>query len=117
MGSQGSESEDVPRAAGCIAAAAPALEQLDFNSEGFAGKYDFINVPTAKTQKGNLGYAFVNFVDSATASCFSTRFTGYSFPGTQSTKLCEVKPARCQGLVANQQSRNKRQQSEGYRDV
>jgi hypothetical protein len=69
------------------------------DAAGFAGKHDFVHVPTragART-KSNLGYAFINFVDSATASCFSAHFTGYRFPGTHSAKVCSVRPARVQG--------------------
>ena len=47
--------------------------------EGFVDKYDFIYVPSKHTS--NLGYAFINFLDSATASLFTARFAGYRFPG------------------------------------
>jgi len=70
------------------------------DSEGFAGKYDFVHVPGAAS---SLGYAFINFVDSEAASSFSTQFTGYRFAGTNSAKVCSVKAACFQGLQANSQ--------------
>jgi hypothetical protein len=79
------------------------------DAEGFAGKYDSVHVPMVAGRRSNLGYCFISFVDSATASCFSARFSGRRFPGSKSTKLCSVKAAHSQTRGANSRSLLKRQ--------
>jgi hypothetical protein len=81
---------------------------IALDSEGFANKYDFVHVPGSTT---NLGYAFINFVDSEAAESFRTQFTGYRFPGTKSAKVCSVKAASIQGL--EQQMRRSKAWSPG----
>jgi hypothetical protein len=75
---------------------------------GFAGKYDFLFVPSKKRGRGNqgcLGYAFVNFMLPQDASRFAIVFDNFSFPGAKSTKLGYVKPALIQGYAANYKMR------------
>jgi hypothetical protein len=70
---------------------------------GFANTYDFIYVPTVRgwrKMRGNLGYAFVNFVDEFHAKLFSRAIIGRRFDETGSSKVTTVKPARIQGVEA-----------------
>lgn len=82
------------------------------NELGFSGAYDFVYMPCrstrhgAKSRKGNVGYAFVNFGTAERAKEFSAAFQGFSFegpsiPGNDDEKVTSVKPASCQGFVAN----------------
>lgn len=80
------------------------LQAMD--SLGFAGTYDFLYMPSrsaakkhGKTRRGNVGYAFVNFRYARFAARFTSVFAGFTFPG--SDKQVFVRPAVCQGLVAN----------------
>lgn len=71
---------------------------------GFAGTYDFLHVPVkqrGRRNKGNLGYAFVNFCSAEYASRFATVFANIRFPAIKSTKLSYAKPAAVQGREAN----------------
>lgn len=74
---------------------------------GFSGKYDFVYMPSrstrkgAKCRKGNVGYAFINFGTTDSATEFVAAFEGYCFPGVEAEKLISVKPAACQGYTAN----------------
>jgi hypothetical protein len=74
---------------------------------GFSGAYDFVYMPSrstrkgAKSRKGNVGYAFVNFVTPARAAEFTAAFEGFSFPDVDDDRLISVKPAACQGYTAN----------------
>jgi hypothetical protein len=74
---------------------------------GFAGAYDFVYMPSrstrkgAKSRKGNVGYAFINFGTPARAAEFAAAFEGFSFPDVDDDRLISVKPAACQGYTAN----------------
>jgi hypothetical protein len=59
------------------------------NAEGFADTYSYVHVP--RRASSSLGYAFVDFIDPASASRFAEVFDGYRFPNTQSSKVCSVK--------------------------
>jgi len=73
------------------------LELLD--SCGFKERYDFVFLPMHYARKANLGYCFVNLVDSATAVEFWNTFDKFSeWPGS-SRKACELSwNTTCQGL-------------------
>lgn len=78
------------------------------NTLGYAGTYDFVYMPSrstrkgAKSRKGNVGYAFVNFGKSERATQFAAAFEGYSFPDVEEAERpIAVKPAACQGYTAN----------------
>jgi len=71
------------------------------DSMGFAGRYDFLNLPCHHKADSNLGYAFINFPCPEDAALCTRRFTDFRFPNTRSTKVCSVKPARIQGGEAN----------------
>jgi hypothetical protein len=75
------------------------------NGMGFAGKYDFLYLPTggrsSTVGSSNLGYGFINFIDPSDTEPFIHAFAGYQFEGTSSTKVCTVRPAHIQGLENN----------------
>eukprot|EP00928_Gymnodinium_smaydae_P080776 TRINITY_DN64406_c0_g1_i1.p1 TRINITY_DN64406_c0_g1~~TRINITY_DN64406_c0_g1_i1.p1 ORF type:complete len:197 (+),score=17.69 TRINITY_DN64406_c0_g1_i1:81-671(+) len=80
------------------------------NALGYAGTYDFVNLPTKRNGKhgaeSNVGYAFVNFMSPNVAYHFKREFEGYQFPGIRSGKRCSVEYAneqhgRGQGLSSS----------------
>jgi hypothetical protein len=72
------------------------MRHLD--SLGYAQKYDFFYLPQDIRSRSNLGYAFVNFVDAATAKSCQDAISGHAFGGCRSRKVCVVVPAHIQGL-------------------
>lgn len=70
---------------------------------GFAGAFDFLYIPLDKGTMSNVGYAFVNFVDSSWASKCMVTFQNYRFKRHRkiSGKIAAVSPAHIQGLEAN----------------
>lgn len=64
------------------------LELLD--SEGFAGRYDFVYLPIDFTSAVNLGYSFVDLIAPADATTFMEHFTGFSNWSVGSDKVCVV---------------------------
>jgi hypothetical protein len=72
---------------------------------GFAGKYDFLYLPTggrsSTVGSSNLGYGFINFTDPGDTDPFMAAFKDFQFEGTTSTKVCTVRPAHIQGLENN----------------
>lgn len=73
------------------------------DSVGFYDKIDFVHMPGPRhgsKRKGNMGYAFVNFMDSQDAEHFAVKFENFQFPGTSSTKRCTLKFAHHQGFNA-----------------
>lgn len=60
------------------------------DSAGFAGKYDFLYLPTDFTSLAGLGYAFVNCTNPADATRLWEHFDGFSDWGLQSSKVCTV---------------------------
>lgn len=78
------------------------LDMLD--GQGFFGLYDFLYLPMDFGRKANLGYAFVNLVDSETTSAFWTAFDGFSQWALPTAKVCEVSwSGPFQGLQAHVQ--------------
>eukprot|EP00397_Hematodinium_sp_SG-2012_P034763 GEMP01037312.1.p1 GENE.GEMP01037312.1~~GEMP01037312.1.p1 ORF type:complete len:429 (-),score=83.29 GEMP01037312.1:418-1704(-) len=71
----------------------------------FAGQYDFMYLPIDFKNKCNVGYGFINFRTPETCHLFIRHFHGIevrkSLPGFNSKKVCEVTPARVQGLIDN----------------
>eukprot|EP00746_Dinoflagellata_sp_MGD_P157167 gnl/MRDRNA2_/MRDRNA2_86122_c0_seq6.p1 gnl/MRDRNA2_/MRDRNA2_86122_c0~~gnl/MRDRNA2_/MRDRNA2_86122_c0_seq6.p1 ORF type:complete len:340 (+),score=44.63 gnl/MRDRNA2_/MRDRNA2_86122_c0_seq6:130-1149(+) len=72
------------------------MRHLD--SLGYGRKYDFFYLPQDIRSRSNLGYAFVNFVDAATAKSCQDTISGHAFGGCRSRKVCIVVPAHIQGL-------------------
>eukprot|EP00413_Alexandrium_margalefii_P038118 CAMPEP_0204593460 /NCGR_PEP_ID=MMETSP0661-20131031/51522_1 /ASSEMBLY_ACC=CAM_ASM_000606 /TAXON_ID=109239 /ORGANISM="Alexandrium margalefi, Strain AMGDE01CS-322" /LENGTH=139 /DNA_ID=CAMNT_0051603773 /DNA_START=44 /DNA_END=464 /DNA_ORIENTATION=+ len=75
------------------------------HSLGFAGKYDFLYLPsasrTAAALTTNMGYGFANFLTLEDATAFIQAFEGYQFPGSQSLKRGRAQRARIQGSDAS----------------
>lgn len=66
---------------------------------GFAGTFDFLYIPLDKGTMSNVGYAFVNFVESTWAIKCMESFQGYRF--RRHRKIAAVSVAHIQGLEAN----------------
>merc|ERR1719191_2006548 len=65
---------------------------------GLAGKFNFFYLPYAGKSSSNLGYAFVNFVDSEAALACATLFDGVALDPQRSAKFCTITKADIQGL-------------------
>jgi len=63
----------------------------------FEGKYDVFYLPVDYKNKCNLGYAFINFVDSFHIVSFFDYFRGKKWPRFNSDKICELAYAKFQG--------------------
>lgn len=78
------------------------LKQL---SETFRGHFDFVYLPIDFKNKCNVGYGFINFRTPLVTEAFIRSFHGVPviecLPGLNSKKVCEVTPARVQGLAGN----------------
>lgn len=70
---------------------------------GFTGSFDFLYVPIDKITLCNVGYAFVNFVDSSWARRCVETFDNYQFKKYRKVrgKIATVSVAHIQGLEAN----------------
>lgn len=71
---------------------------------GFADSFDFLYLPIDTGSMGNVGYAFVNFVEPAWAARCCDVVTGHTFRKHQQktrTKVATVSVAHLQGLEAN----------------
>lgn len=77
-----------------------ALREV-IRDKGFAMSMDFFYMPMDFQNQCNLGYAFINFVNVEELEKFSREFHGQKLPLYKSHKVCEVCPARVQGLKAN----------------
>lgn len=76
-------------------------------SDDFTGKFDFVYLPMDFKHKCNVGYAFINFRTVEACETFHEKFKDFEvskcMPGINSKKVCEVTPARVQGLEDNVQ--------------
>mmetsp|Transcript_72804 Transcript_72804/g.189539 ORF Transcript_72804/g.189539 Transcript_72804/m.189539 type:complete len:342 (+) Transcript_72804:102-1127(+) len=71
---------------------------------GFGESFDFFYAPMDTGTMGNVGYAFVNFVDGTWAERCQQMLSGYTFKKHQKktrTKVASVSVAHLQGLEAN----------------
>jgi len=68
----------------------------DINVE-FAGKYDLIYLPLDYFNNCNLGFAFINFVESYHILSFYDMFRGKKWRRFNSEKICELAFAKFQG--------------------
>lgn len=71
---------------------------------GFAGTFNFFYAPIDSGTMGNVGYAFVNFVDANWAAHCRKVVDGYAFKKNQRRgfrKVASVSVAHLQGLQAN----------------
>lgn len=64
------------------------LQMLD--DHGFKGKYDFVYLPCDFYRYANLGYAFVNLVDTKAVDELWKVFHGFSDWALPTAKVCEV---------------------------
>lgn len=71
------------------------------DSQGFEGCYDFLYLPTDFRSQAGLGYSFVNFEDSETASRFRDHFSGFRDWSFQSEKVCTTTWSSTQGRDAH----------------
>jgi len=68
---------------------------------GFANQYDLFHMPMDKKRKSNLGYAFINFMQTEIASLFQKQMKGACITGDRAQnpkKSCTVAAAGIQGL-------------------
>lgn len=75
------------------------LEEI--HEAGFADTYDFFYLPMDVHNRANVGYAFINFLDTMSFEKFTAAFTDYVFQKHQSLKIARVSPAHLQGLLEN----------------
>mmetsp|Transcript_67972 Transcript_67972/g.183002 ORF Transcript_67972/g.183002 Transcript_67972/m.183002 type:complete len:363 (-) Transcript_67972:384-1472(-) len=75
------------------------MEEID--SCGFKATYDFFYLPMDVHNRSNVGYAFINFADSADAKRFYQVFDEHRFQQIQSRKVSSVSYGHVQGLLAN----------------
>jgi hypothetical protein len=76
----------------------------ELESLGFTGTFDFLYAPIDFGTMGNVGYAFVNFMDPIPAERCREVVDGYTFKKHQQktrTKVAKVSVAHLQGLQAN----------------
>eukprot|EP01017_Pseudomicrothorax_dubius_P043552 TRINITY_DN7275_c0_g1_i4.p1 TRINITY_DN7275_c0_g1~~TRINITY_DN7275_c0_g1_i4.p1 ORF type:complete len:587 (+),score=126.18 TRINITY_DN7275_c0_g1_i4:32-1792(+) len=73
------------------------LETIDKN---YRDQYDFFYLPIDFTNKCNVGYAFINFVDTRFIRRFFEEFNGKRWEKFNSEKICLIKYARIQGREA-----------------
>ncbi|CAK81305.1 unnamed protein product (macronuclear) [Paramecium tetraurelia] len=71
------------------------LENFDINHKD---NYDFFYLPIDFTNKCNVGYAFINFLDSKFIPKFFLEFQGRKWKLFNSDKICEITYARIQGV-------------------
>merc|ERR1712151_1100613 len=74
-------------------------------TQDFRGRFDFVYRPIDFKNKCNVGYGFINFRTPGACEEFVNKFNGADvrkcLPGLNSRKICEVTPARVQGLDEN----------------
>merc|ERR1719160_626941 len=73
---------------------------LLIDNAGLKNKYNFFYLPRDGNRSSNLGYAFINFVDQASADLCTNTFKGVPLAPVRSMKTCMISPADIQGLPA-----------------
>jgi len=68
--------------------------------ERHKGRYDFFYLPIDFKNKCNVGYAFINFIDTQSIPAFYTEFHGKKWEKFNSEKVCAITFARIQGKAA-----------------
>ncbi|GBC05569.1 hypothetical protein RclHR1_00630016 [Rhizophagus clarus] len=69
-------------------------------NESHSGKYDFLYLRIDFTNKCNVGYAFINFVDISAVISFAESRVGRKWACFNSDKICELSYADVQGYPA-----------------
>ncbi|CAK71992.1 unnamed protein product (macronuclear) [Paramecium tetraurelia] len=72
-------------------------ELIDYHH---SASYDFLYLPIDFKNKCNMGYAFINFVESRMITSFHNEFHGQKWPHFNSEKICQLRYARIQGRSA-----------------
>jgi len=85
------------------------------NTEGFAGKYDFVYLPIDFARSANLGYAFVNSLTHEGAVEMQRRLEGFCSWNIRSSKKCHVVWSSTQGI--SQHIKNYRNSPVMHEDV
>eukprot|EP01017_Pseudomicrothorax_dubius_P007657 TRINITY_DN12406_c0_g2_i6.p1 TRINITY_DN12406_c0_g2~~TRINITY_DN12406_c0_g2_i6.p1 ORF type:complete len:207 (-),score=64.80 TRINITY_DN12406_c0_g2_i6:34-606(-) len=70
------------------------LEKID---QRFKDQYDFLYLPIDFKNNCNIGYAFINFVDTRFIRRFYEELNGKRWEKFNSEKICSIKYARIQG--------------------
>lgn len=73
---------------------------MEMINRKFENCYDFFYLPIDFDRDANVGYAFLNFVESRYIRDFYIAFHGSKWPVFNSDKVCEISYARIQGLIA-----------------
>jgi len=63
------------------------IQSLDRN---FSGLYDFLYLPIDFKNKCNMGYAFINFIDSIYIPEFFDQFDSQKWQIFNSEKICKI---------------------------
>ncbi|OQS01290.1 hypothetical protein ACHHYP_01356 [Achlya hypogyna] len=89
-------------------------------NERHMGQYDFFYLPIDFKNKCNMGYAFINFMDTAAIGPFYETFNGQKWPNFNSDKVCAISYARLQGkaaMIARFQNSSLLDKHESYRPL
>lgn len=65
-------------------------------NENYRDQYDFFYLPIDFKNKCNVGYAFINFIDSIFILKFFEEFNGKKWECFNSEKICEITYGRIQ---------------------
>jgi len=73
----------------------------EIDAAGFRGLWNFLHLPMDSKNRGNRGFAFINFKSSTDADTFQRHFHGKYLHRVHPKGAVDVKPANCQGLYDN----------------
>jgi len=77
------------------------LEELADSGFRLQADFDFFYLPMDHSNAANLGYCFINFVETAMANAFAAAFQGKKMRRFNSNKTVVVMPASIQGFDRN----------------
>jgi len=87
------------------------LEEIE--GQGFENKFDYFYLPIDVKNNANVGYAFINFLETEGFEQFCERFKDYHFQRSGSKKVAQVNPAVVQGLKQNIENLMKKRVAQG----
>ncbi|KAM3127546.1 hypothetical protein pb186bvf_020332 [Paramecium bursaria] len=73
---------------------------IDLIDKNYKSSYDFLYLPIDFKNRCNMGYAFINFVETKVLERFHYDFQGKKWPHFNSEKICQLRYARIQGRQA-----------------
>jgi len=85
----------------CRCSKSEVLAAIGTKGFGTTYQFNFFYLPIKRGHHQNIGYAFFGFQDPNVAAYFTEVMSGFQFPGRRSVKVCEVLPARIQGIQKN----------------